>query len=269
MPSKTASMKDRVETPVTFQSKDAQIFGVWHRCSANKLIIMCHGFMGNKIENKRLFVETARELNNFGIDAFRFDFYGSGDSAGEFMDSRITCNIANLKDAFIWAEDKGYKDIAVLGISMGAATLILSAQDINAKAFVLWSTVPDMKKVFAAYSDDAYEINSQKGHFEYKGWIITKAFWEDAIQYDISKSFARIKNPKFIVQGTADSPLFVQGFNDFRKIAIPPADFMEIPNACHTFQTVAHRRQLIRQTVVWLKRHFNRSIQANGGQSAE
>jgi uncharacterized protein len=244
------------EIPVTIESQGAQLVGLLHQSRSPKLVILCHGFTGNKIENKRLFVETARELAGEGFDAFRFDFFGSGDSEGDFADSLISHNIANLKDVIFWAQSQGYKKIAVLGISMGAATAILTLKDSPVDALVCWSAVPDMYQLFNKYVGAVSETAPGGNTFEYDGWLIRREFWEDATQYNIKAALATLAMPKFIVQGTGDAPLFVKGFHDFQEVVLPPADFMEIPDAGHTYQTPPHRRQVIRQTMIWLRRHF-------------
>lgn len=42
------------------------------------LVIICHGFVGNRIGVDRLFVKTARELAEGGYFVLRFDFAGCG-----------------------------------------------------------------------------------------------------------------------------------------------------------------------------------------------
>lgn len=244
------------ETPIVFHSEGNQLIGVLHDSGSKKLVIFCHGFTGNKVEAKRIFVEAARAFAAEGMSALRFDFYGSGDSAGDFADTRLSHNIANLNDAILWGRQHGYERFAVLGLSMGAATAILTVADTPVEALITWSAVPDLEQLFGSYVDDVQRLMAQVDEHEHNGWIIKKEFWQDAMRYDIKKALAKITIPKLIIQGTADEKVFVQGFKDFQSIALPPADFMEMPGAGHTFQAPAHRRQVIRQTLIWLKRHF-------------
>ncbi len=244
------------ETPVAFQSEGHQLVGIHHQAGHHKVVILCHGFTGNKIESKRLFVEAARAFCVEGFDVFRFDFYGSGDSAGDFADSLISHNIANLYDAMQWVRDKGYAKTAVLGLSMGGATAVLAAAERPADALVTWSCVPDMHRLIQFYAGQLQGGVTDLQVHEHEGWLIKRKFWEDAVQHNVQAALAKITIPKLIVQGTADEPLFVQGFREFKNVVLPPAHFMEIPGAGHTFQTPAHRKQVIRQTSIWLKRNL-------------
>jgi len=245
-----------VESPVTFLSEGQQIVGMLHQGGRKELVLLCHGFTGHKVESRRIFVELGRCIAQDGADALRFDFYGSGDSAGAFADTRISHNIANLRDALEWARQRGYEKVAVLGLSMGAATAILTLAETLADALITWSAVPDMRKVFEAHINTVYRVPEHNGLYEHEGWLIKKEFWEEALHYDVAAAFARLAMPKFILQGSADDPVFVDGFHHFRDLAVPPADFMEIPGASHTFIAPAHRHQAIRQTLIWLKRNF-------------
>ncbi|MBN1464247.1 alpha/beta fold hydrolase [candidate division KSB1 bacterium] len=242
------------EVGVTFRSQGAQLVGVHHKVDSPSMVIMCHGFTSTKVEDKRLFVEAARDFASHGCNAFRFDFFGSGDSEGEFQDSLISRNIENLRDAISWARASGYARLALLGISLGAATAILTAADTPVDALITWSAVPDLQLLYKNRAGEL--VPHQDSLIEYDGWLLKPAFFAQASDYDIQSCLAKITAPKLVVQGTADDALFIDGFQQFRKIVQPPADFMEIPGAGHTFASPAHRRQVIIQTSHWLQRHL-------------
>jgi len=244
------------ELPVTFISQGHQIVGMHHRSRGERLVILCHGFMSSKSECRRLFVETGRAFAAEGLDVLRFDFYGSGDSAGDFGDSLISLYIANLHDAIAWARGLGFARIAVLGHSMGGATAVLTLAESPVDALVTWSAVPDMQATFRAYISNLDVISAQAEEYIHEGWVIRRSFWEDAIRYDVQAALGRLTIPKLFIQGMADAPVFIQGFDSFRDIVQPPADFMELPAASHTYVLPAHRHQAIRQSLIWLKRNL-------------
>ncbi len=244
-----------LEIPAVFYSGGKQLVGIRHHPEAptQKAVILCHGYTGHKGENKRLFVETARSLARAGMMAFRFDFYGSGDSEGEFVETRISTNIANLRSAFRLVQEMGFRRLAVLGISMGAATAILTAAEgLPADVLVLWSTVPDFRKLFESRSGGKLET-MQSETYEYDGWLVHRDFILEAVRYDIAGSLKKLDMPKLIVQGTADDPLFVEGFKHFQTLGLSNADFLLIEGAGHTYQTVAHRQEVISKTLEWLQ----------------
>ena len=245
------------EEPVTIASNGRQLVGMVHHPEETPRagVVLCHGFTGNKLENKRLFVEAAREFARSGLWALRFDFFGSGDSEGEFHESRVSINIQNLRDVLAWTDKLGLAKLFVLGISMGAATAILTLSEGGVPeiaGLVLWSTVPDMRELFEAKAGMPIEKFPQVEQYEYDGWLIDREFYLDAIRYDVQGSFSKLALPKLVVQGDQDDPVFVRGFEAFQRIAQPPAKFEMIPGAGHTYQTVKHRRQVIEISKNWL-----------------
>lgn len=244
------------EVPLIVMSQGCQLVAMLHKVDADKIVVMCHGFGGNKIEDKRLFVEAARDFARHGYNALRFDFYGSGDSDGEFKDTLMSRHITNVHDVLAWVQDQGYCHVALLGISMGAAAAILAIQDKPVRALITWSAVPEMQRLYQQYVNTFGMGDENHQEINYKGWALKREFFRDALSCDIEDALARLKCAKFIVQGTADEPFFVEGFSRWREIVSPPADFMEVPGADHTFSSPAFRRHVIRQTTLWLQRHF-------------
>jgi len=245
------------EDPVTVVSGGRQLIGMVHRPAdpARGAVVFCHGFTGNKLENKRLFVEAARDFAAHGFWSLRFDFFGSGDSEGEFHESRLSINIRNLKDVLFWANARAPQPVFVLGISMGAATAVLTLAHEKVPevaGLVLWSTVPDFRTLFEAKVGMPLEKFPPLEQYEYDGWLIDREFYTEAVEYDVKRALAELRLPKLIVQGGADEPVFTQGFEDFKRIAPPPVKFHRIEGAGHTFQTVAHRREVIAYSRNWL-----------------
>ncbi len=247
-----------LEIPTAFYSEGKQLVGIRHHPEkrTEKALILCHGYTGNKAENKRLFVEMARAVAREGVMAFRFDFYGSGDSEGEFVETRIATNISNLKSAFALVHEMGFQRIGVLGISMGAATAVLACSEgLTPDVLVLWSTVPDFRSLFESRAGSNLE-SMQKETYEYDGWLVHRDFVLEAVRYDVASALTKLPMPKLIVQGSADDPLFVAGFKQFQELGLSQTDFVLIDGAGHTYQTVLHRRGVISVTLDWLKKRL-------------
>lgn len=247
-----------IEKPVQFLSNGQQLVGMLHlpERESKTMVVMCHGFTGDKTENKRLFVETARAIAKAGLAAFRFDFFGSGDSPGRFNETRISINIRNIKDALESMRSRGFEQIVVLGISMGAASAILTLADEAVAGLVLWSTVPDMRELFEDKLGTSLEAAPNTPQYEYEGWLIDREFYLDAMQYNIAENLQTLVMPKLLVQGTRDDAVFRRGFERFKTLASPPVHSVWIEGAGHTYDTVKHRREVIRVTLTWLQERF-------------
>ena len=84
--------------------------------------VFLHGYTGHKNETSFLFKQLSARFVENGIATLRYDYYGSGDSDGEFSDQTFTTARNDAKAAI--AEGvrlNGGKKIIVCGFSMGGA----------------------------------------------------------------------------------------------------------------------------------------------------
>src|SRR5437867_3887650 len=138
-------------TPVTFECKGQQIVGMLHLPEGRgrfPAALLLHGFTGTKTEVHRMFVKLSRALADHGVASLRFDFRGSGDSAGDFEDMTIRSEIADALEAMTFLarhRQVNTRRLAVVGLSMGAAVAAhLAARERNrVKSLVLWAPVAD------------------------------------------------------------------------------------------------------------------------------
>src|SRR5579863_2729220 len=96
----------RMESPVEFQNRPGKwLRGMIHRPSslarrrAAPGVIFFHGFTGDRMESHWLFVKCSRALAQAGIASLRFDFYGSGESEGEFREVTLRGEISDARAA--------------------------------------------------------------------------------------------------------------------------------------------------------------------------
>lgn len=215
--------------------------------SPRRLVILAHGFTGTKCESGRLFVTTARALAAAGINALRFDFFGSGDSEGEFYQMTPNTEIDDLHAVIRWAT-KRFESVGVLGLSMGGGVSICTVADApNVKALVTWSSVPDFS---------AWKPPEGKRIPEGNPISVGPAFFTDRPERDIPESYRSIRIPKLQIQGDRDMPGFLEGFRKFFPDAPSPKRHVVIKGADHTFNTWKDRKRAINLTVEWFLRYL-------------
>ncbi len=56
-------MKSHPETPFVIRTRHAHLAAVLHRAPGDRLVILCHGFTGDKTAFNRLLVQGARRLH--------------------------------------------------------------------------------------------------------------------------------------------------------------------------------------------------------------
>ena len=98
--------------------------GFFHKPNQDKhpVCLIFHGFTGQKTGTKFSYVQLSRMLESKGIASFRFDFLGSGESDGNFVDmtfqDELSCARVILEECL---KMENCTEIYVLGHSMGGA----------------------------------------------------------------------------------------------------------------------------------------------------
>jgi predicted alpha/beta-fold hydrolase len=111
------------------------------------LIIICHGFKGNKEGDKYRII--ANELAKKGIASFRFDFHGHGMSEGKFENFTLSQAMFDLKFAYDFLISQNFLDknhFGIFGHSLACFIILLFLIKFSPKikAQVLVSSVTDI-----------------------------------------------------------------------------------------------------------------------------
>ena len=103
-------------------------------------VLLLHGFTGSVSGYKYLNTRIARDLADAGIACVRFDFYGCGESDGEFEDMSFTGLYEDAEDMFRWMSLQSFADENMLilsGQSLGGYVAASTAPKINPGALIL------------------------------------------------------------------------------------------------------------------------------------
>jgi uncharacterized protein len=195
---------------------------VTHEEDSSAIVMFCHGFRGEKTGPHRTFVRAARRLAALGISSLRFDQYGSGDSAGDFIGSRFDDWVETIRVLAHRQLEQG-KRVALFGQSMGGSAVICAAADLPLAAAVAW--VPDA-------SIDRFTPDP-RGYVEEGGQRVGNAYWQQAHDADIPARFAEVSAPCYLVFATEDEYVSA-GNRTALTSAAKPADRID------TFDGYAH-----------------------------
>ncbi len=237
------------ETLFWISSQNRSLAAILHPASKEKLVILCHGLTGHKSDNARFFVEAARCFATSGLSALRFDYFGCGDSDGDFSEMTPNLKIQNLKDVIEWAQAHGYKKIGVLGMSMSGAVAISALHQLNpgtVQALVTWSSVP-------RFSDWLKDKGSSP---LLPCWILGDAFYTDRPKVDLPQSYLELDLPKLHVQGTKDTEGYIDKFLEYFPKAKEPKKHHLIEGADHCFTQSKHRDEAIAITQDWFLKYL-------------
>ena len=271
-----------MEMYVTFLSGGETVAAVLHLPERTPApgVIMCHGFTGHKAETHRLFVHTARDFCHHGLAVLRFDFRGSGDSAGEFRDMTISREIADAQAGLGFLSARGEVDgerLGVLGLSMGGCvSACLAGRDDRVKALVLWAALAHPGRIFERLLPSFGEVQQVA---DMNGWDIGRGFLEDARALHPLKEIRRYQGRALIVHGTRDESVPPSDAEDYHKALTPhssrpgeapsnavraPAAHVElhfVKDADHVFSSLTWKEEVITKS----RQFFVETLEARPG----
>jgi uncharacterized protein len=226
------------------------------------LIVICHGFVGNKIGVDRLFVKAAREFSNNGYMVLRFDYGGCGESTGEYGEGGLTELIAQTRIVLDYALSIDCVDstrVTLLGHSLGGAVALLTAaQDRRVKSLALWAPVAHpFNDIVKITGKSVYEQSVQNGFGTYSGYHFKPAFFESLSEYHPLEQTRKVSGDVLLVHGTADDAIPVDYTFLYQKVfwmrTSGQCDKEVLFQADHTFSAGNSAAEAIRKTLEWLQ----------------
>lgn len=179
------------------------------------VIILCHGFATSKDNSTNTQLEKI--FNNHKIATFRFDFFGYGESEGDFENITISEAVDDILNAIYYLKDKGFSKLGLVGSSFGGMSSIISASKTN-DLFVL---------VLKSPVSDYYEVDTKRRtkeeikDWKSKGFVIQRnskgeekrlnySFFEDFKNNNAYEAAKKIKIPTLIVHGDEDKTVPIE-----------------------------------------------------------
>ena len=171
-------------------------------------VVLSHGFHSSK--DGKTCTALAGRLARHGIASLRFDFYGSGESAGSDADITPGEAVDDVISADRFLRSQGFKRIALFGSSFGGTASLMAAAQVEAALLALKSPISSYRDKLNAELDEERLARWQaEGVMAYaspggRTRVLHYAFYREACDYDCYAAAARLKLPALIVHGGAD-----------------------------------------------------------------
>lgn len=223
-------------------------------------VVFFHGFTADRMESHWLFVKCSRALARAGIASLRFDFYGSGESEGEFGEATLEGEISDARAAVKFLlRQKGInpRRLGLCGLSLGGAIAACVASQARAGALVLWAAVAQLSHLRALSETATKMIPGEEGAREYGAHEISPHFLQNVDKVEPLKSIARFSGPTLIIHPEKDEFLSLSHPQDYFQAAGGTIkEKVIIPRADHTFTSIVWEREVIGRTVEWLRKYL-------------
>ncbi len=245
-----------MEDKVTFlDSRGNKIAGVL--CVPDKrdiknfsVVVLCHGLNSNK--NTTNYVSLADILLKNNIGSLRFDFYGHGDSDGNFEDITISEATDNILRGIEYLKQMGCRKIGLVGSSFGGiASIIAASQITDLFVLVLKSPVSNYVELESSrMSFKELELWKNDGYFDHvafngKKLRLKYSFMENAYINDGYNAAINITAPTLIIHGSADETVPLE---QSKKLAgtIKNCVFQIIEGADHRYTDSKHNEIMLK-----------------------
>jgi uncharacterized protein len=145
--------------PITFGTAGRQLFGVYHPAQAastkiqTRGVLLCNPWGQEAIRAHRLLRVLADRLARSGVHVLRFDYFGTGDSAGSDEEGDLKGWAQDILQAHLALQAQSQitdADITWLGVRLGALLVIQAASATSTAAssssparLLLWDPVLD------------------------------------------------------------------------------------------------------------------------------
>lgn len=239
-------------------SKDLNLAGIFHipKIPTDKVVIIAHGFTAS-MDRPRL-INLANTLTENDIAVLRFDFGGCGES--EVREITISDQVDDLQSAIVYAQNKGYTNIGVLGESLGGLTA-LQAFSKSIQVLVLWfpTTKPSS---FSDFPDEILAGLELKGRYiktreDGSIYSISEKYYDELCGFTQKEILEKVTIPTLIVHGEADDKEPIENSVEALQYLPKGSKLERINNIGYGKHTMeADMDKVMPVTVGWFVSHF-------------
>ncbi len=206
-------------------------------------VVLSHCFTCSK--SLKITKQLATGIEDGGYAVLRYDFTGLGESEGDFADTTVTTNVADIEAAAHFMEQKGYGPCALVGHSLGGAATLLAAGNVaTVKAVTVVAAPSSADHVRHLFTDRDVKAALNSGRVTVKlagrTFAISAAFFRDLEEHATLQHITSLGRPLQVVHGTADRIVAIEEGEAIFNAATQPRWFSAIPGADHLFTLQRH-----------------------------
>ena len=230
---------------------------------SKKIVILCHGYSGNKLE-KNSFTALTEQLIKNNFNSFRFDFRSHGESSGLDYEMTISGEIDDLETTIKLLREKGYDEVILLGASFGAS--IISLIDYNkyknVKALISWYGALDYEELATSlFTSDKFEIAKQDGYYtrvKPNGKVTRMGLelFNEINKFKPDDNLSKLDLPILFVHGTIDTSVSCE-VSKRVSATCKNSTLKLIEGGWHTFDNSEEAlNEAVKETIIYIKSIF-------------
>lgn len=208
-------------------------------------VLLLHGFTGNVYGYKGFNTRIARSLAEAGIGCVRFDFYGNGESDGEFEDCTFTGLYEDAEDMFAWMGQQDFADpkrLYLSGQSMGGYVAASCAPGLKPRGLML--LCPGAGMWFGAAKRADAVVETGQDWYDMEGLKYNMAFNYDMASHPVPFEEAKgYHGPVLIVRASDDKLVDEKTCQTYAQCYDRP-ELVTAEGGGHNFTSIPSRRQV-------------------------
>lgn len=159
-PVRAAALGSERVIPLRFGQPQRELFGILHRPergAAGTGVLVCNPFGQEAVRSHRLFRVMAERLVRSGRSAMRFDYFGTGDSAGDEDDADLDAWQHDILQAHAeLLQRSGCGRVVWVGARLGGTLALLASAhaDAGPAAVVAWDPILDGRSYLGTLARD-------------------------------------------------------------------------------------------------------------------
>lgn len=184
-------------------------------------------------------VKISRGLAKHNIAVLRFDFTGLGDSHGDFSQTNIQTNLADVAAAVNWLAKEHSAPELLIGHSLGGAAMMASFSQIASAKCLVTLAAPSCTKHLAGFLDNQNPDINKLGVGEVtiggRTHTMRKQLLESLAEFDLKTEIEKIEKPHLIMHSPQDETLAFQHADDIFQWTAGAKSLITLDGSDHLF----------------------------------
>lgn len=197
----------------------------------------------------------AKGLAEGGYAALRFDFTGLGESDGDFADTSVSANVADLTRAATSLIQAGFGPCGLMGHSLGGAAALLATHRLKTvRSLITLASPADAGHVRHLFSDQLPALDAgQQATIKIadRPFALNPGFVSDLSCHDVASRASQLARPYCIIHAKDDN---VVGYDNAERLyaaAAQPKKLVSLDNGGHMFSSRAAADEVLAATLAW------------------
>ena len=180
----------------------------------------------------------SRALSRAGIGVLRFDFAGSGDSAGTLGDGGFAADVEDLAAAAKAMAEAGIPASLLVGHSLGGAAALAAAAKLpGIRAAATIAAPADVSHVLSRFEPADLDRVMRDGEAEVRisgrPFVVRRSFIEELGRHNVEEQAATLHRPLLIMHAPSDEVVGIDHASRIFLAARHPKSFVSLDTADH------------------------------------